>query len=91
MHTLSALVRRWRAQAHLDLMWITRDLRFCATCVVSDLFYVVAGVAAVFLMAERFDGIGPWSRDQVVFFLGYAALVRALLDMFFQFNVLEKR
>lgn len=49
----------------------------------------LAGVTAVFLLAERFEGIGLWSRDQIVFMLGYAALVRGFLDMGFSYNVLH--
>jgi ABC-2 type transport system permease protein len=89
MHTLAMLLRRWRVHAYLDLMWVTRDFKVCLTWVVADIIRNLAGVTAVFLLAERFDGIGVWSRDQIVFLLGYTTLVRGLLDMFFQFNVLE--
>lgn len=82
------LLRRWRVQAHLDLLFMTRDVGFFTLCVVSDLVHSVAGVVAVFLLAERFDGVGLWSHDQICFLLGYATLVRALLDMGFGYNVL---
>ena len=75
-------------QAYLDFMWMTKDFRFFLINVVSDIILSLAGVTAVFLLAERFHGIGLWSRDQVLFMLGYAALVRGFLDLGFGYNVL---
>ena len=88
MAGLGTLAARWRVQAHLDFMWMTRDLRFFLINVVSDVILNLAGVTAVFLLAERFGGIGHWSRDQIIFMLGYAALVRGFLDVGFGYNVL---
>ena len=88
MRTLTMLLARWRAQARLDFMWMTRDFRFFVINVVSDIVLNLAGVTAVFLLAERFGGIGPWSRDQILFMLGYAALVRGILEVGFGYNVL---
>lgn len=88
VRTLTALFARWRAQARLDFMWMTRDFRFFVINVVSDIILNLAGVTAVFLLAERFGGIGPWSRDQILFMLGYAALVRGILEVGFGYNVL---
>ena len=89
MKTLRTLIARWRVQAYLDFMWMTRDFRFFLINIVSDIILNLAGVTAVFLLAERFEGIGLWSRDQIIFMLGYAALVRGLLDMGFSYNVLH--
>lgn len=89
MNTSLKLIARWRVQAYLDFMWMTRDFRFFFINIVSDIILNLAGVTAVFLLAERFQGIGPWSRDQIVFLLGYAALVRGLMDMGFSYNVLH--
>jgi len=75
--------------AHLDLLWVTRDLKNCLIFVFSDLVLSVAGVSAVFLLAERFQGIGVWSKEQVVFLLGYATVVTGVMDMFFTYNVLH--
>ena len=68
---------------------MTRDFRFFLINIVSDIILNLAGVTAVFLLAERFEGIGLWSRDQIIFMLGYAALVRGFLDMGFSYNVLQ--
>ncbi len=89
MGTLITLFARWRVQAYLDFMWMTRDFRFFLVNVVSDIILNLAGVTAVFLLAERFQGIGSWSRDQILFMLGYAALVRGILELGFSYNVLS--
>ena len=89
MHTLRKLLSRLWAQAYLDLMWMTRDSKLCLINIVSDIILNLAGVAAVFLLATRFEGIGIWSRDQIVFMLGYAAIVRGILNMGFSYNVLH--
>ena len=83
------LLRRWRVQAYMDLMWMTRDFKLCAINIVSDVLLNLCGVAAVFLLAERFDGIGSWTQPQIIFMLGYAALLRGILDVGFSYNVLH--
>ncbi|HJP32530.1 MAG TPA: ABC-2 family transporter protein [Candidatus Latescibacteria bacterium] len=82
------LLRRFYVQAYLDLMFMTRDIRFFLICALSDVVGTLSRVAAVFLLAERFDGIGIWSHEQILFMLGYATLVNGLLDMFFGYNIL---
>ena len=89
MHILRKLLSRLWAQAYLDLMWMTRDSKLCLINIVSDIILNLAGVTAVFLLATRFEGIGIWSRDQIVFMLGYAAVVRGILNMGFSYNVLH--
>jgi len=85
---LSRLLKLWRLHAQMDLIWMMRDLRSFLMYSGSDLLITAAGVTAMLLLAARFDGIGPWSRLQVVFLLSYATLVRGLLDIFFNYNVL---
>lgn len=48
----------------------------------------VGTIAGMLLLSERFAGIGVWSKPQIVFMLSYTYLVRSLLDVFFNFNVL---
>ena len=81
---LVQIIRRWRVQAYLDFMWMTRDFKFFLINVVSDFILSLSGVMAVFLLAERFAGIGAWSQDQILFMLGYAALVRGTARNVFQ-------
>jgi len=83
------LLQLWRVYAYLDFMWMTRDLRFFVQCFFSDAVLSIAAITGTFLLAERFSGIGAWSRDQVVFLLGYGMAARGLLDTFFSFNVLH--
>jgi ABC-2 type transport system permease protein len=47
----------------------------------------LSGAVWAFLLAERFDGIGAWSKHQVVFLLGLALFVRGVIDVAFSMNV----
>jgi ABC-2 type transport system permease protein len=81
------LFRLWRLFAFMDFTWMTRDFGYFFSCLISEIVIGAAGVTAVFLLAERFSGIGVWSKMQVLFMLGYATTVNGILDMFFAFNV----
>jgi ABC-2 type transport system permease protein len=85
---LRRLLRYLRAQAVLDFRWVTRDLQTVLTYYGSDLVLNAAAVLSVLLLAERFSGIGVWSKTQIIFMLGYALLATALPSMFFSYNVL---
>ena len=87
-HTLRRLFQLWRCYAILDLTWIARGPQLFVTYFLSDLLLNVALVSGTLLLAERFEGIGPWSKMQVVFLLGYGTTVNGLAEMFFGWNVL---
>ena len=76
------------AVAYVDWVWVTRDLKSAVLYAASEMVANVAAVTALWLLAERFDGIGPWSKPQFLFMLGYATLVRGLMDTLFSYNVL---
>ncbi len=84
---LARLLRLWRLYAGIDLMYIARGPQAAVTYYLSDLVIGVAAATATFLLAARFDGLGAWSRPQVLFLLGYALLVRMLVQMFFNYNL----
>jgi ABC-2 type transport system permease protein len=71
----------------MDLLYLARGPQVALTYYFTDALIGVAAATATFLLAERFDGIGPWSRPQVLFMLGYALLVRLLIDVFFNYNL----
>lgn len=79
--------RLWRLYAYLDLLWMTRSLRQSLGYSLVDVVMNISAVTGTFLLAERFAGIGAWSKPQVVFMLGYAILATALLDALFGYNV----
>lgn len=81
------VLRLWRLYATMDLMYLARGPLVAITYYLSDFVTGVGAVTATFLLAERFDGIGPWTRPQILFLLGYALLVRALIDLFFNYNM----
>ena len=81
------LLRLLGIHAYLDLLFVTRNLRDMALWAAADLISGAAAVSAVYLLAERFGRIGPWGKWQLLFMLGYAVLVNALIELFFGFNV----
>jgi ABC-2 type transport system permease protein len=86
---VSRIFRLWRLYAAMDLLLLTRDVKLAISYFASDLIVNIAAVTAMLLLAERFDGIGRWTKDQVLFMLGYATLVSGILGTFFSYNILE--
>jgi ABC-2 type transport system permease protein len=84
---LRRLARLWALYARMDLLFVARGPGAAITYYLADSFLGISAVTATFLLAERFSGIGTWTTPQVVFLLGYALLVRALVDVFFNWNV----
>jgi ABC-2 type transport system permease protein len=82
------LLALWRAAAVLDLMFAVRSPRQAAGYVLSDALLSVATASGTLLLAARFDGIGTWTRPQVLFMLGYAVLAAGLLSLLFGYNIL---
>jgi ABC-2 type transport system permease protein len=81
------LIRLWGLYASMDLLYILRGPQVALFYYFSDFLLGVAAVTATFLLAERFDGIGTWTKPQVLFMLGYALLVRGIIDVFFNYNM----
>ena len=84
---MARLLRLWRLYATMDLLYVARGPRAALTYYFADLVRGAAAATATFLLAERFDGIGAWTKPQVLFLLGYALLVRMLIDLFFNYNL----
>lgn len=86
-HHLRQLGRLWWLYASMDLLWIARGVRDALIWICSDVVVSVAGISTTVLLAERFGGIGTWSRVQILFMLGYAMCVGALLGVFAGYNI----
>jgi len=86
---LVRLFRLWGAYARMDLLLLARDLRSFLVWSLSDAITNVASVTGMLFLAARFQGIGVWTQPQIVFMLGYAALVEGLGSLFFNYNVLH--
>lgn len=69
--------------AKMDLTWFLRDTKFCLMAITADFISNIAAVAAVFLLAWRFDGVGDMSRYEVLFMLGYVSLITGIYQLFF--------
>lgn len=85
---LLRILRLWKMYAALDFSLLAANLRLALIWYVSDAVINLAMVAALLLLAERFAGIGAWTKNQVVFMLGYATVVSGLMNMLFGYNVL---
>jgi ABC-2 type transport system permease protein len=68
-------------------VWVTQNLKTSLLWIFTDLLVSLASVTGIALLATRFSGIGPWTRAQVMFLLGYVTAVGGLQDMLFNFNV----
>jgi ABC-2 type transport system permease protein len=71
----------------MDVLYVARGPRVALTYYFSDIIRGAAAATATFLLAQRFDGIGTWSKAEVLFLLGFALLVRMLIDLFFNYNL----
>jgi viologen exporter family transport system permease protein len=71
----------------MDLLYVARGPGAALTFYLSDLVLGASAATATFLLAERFNGIGTWTRPQVLFLLGYALLVRCLINLLFNYNL----
>src|SRR5262245_639532 len=81
------LLRLWVLHSRMDLLFLSRSWRTGVTWYFADLLLALTGAVWAFLLAERFDGIGPWSRTQIVFLLGFALLSRGVVDFAFNMNI----
>jgi len=84
---VAQLARLLALYARMDLLWVARAKSSAITFYLAEWVVGVSVAAGTWLISERFDGIGPWSRGQVVFLLGYSLLVRGTVDLCFGWNV----
>jgi ABC-2 type transport system permease protein len=83
------MMRLWGIAAWMDLLWVTKDLKQFVFYFGAEALLSVAAMSTTLLLAARFNGIGAWSTDQVVFMLAYSTAVMGAMETFFNFNVLE--
>lgn len=86
-HNIRRILRLWKLYAIMDYTFLMSDVKLALTWYISDGVVNLATVTATLLLAERFAGIGAWTRDEVVFMLGYATLVSGMIYTFFGYNV----
>ena len=84
---LRRLFQLWRVHGMLDLTWMLRDARAVTTFIVADILTGTAAVSGTLLLAVRFNGLGRWSANGIVFMLGYALLVTGIPGVLFNYNV----
>ena len=84
---LRRLLRLWAVYARMDLLFIARGFKLAIAFYLADIVIGATSAATTFLLAERFGGIGPWSRPAILFMLGYGLVVRGLMESLFAFNI----
>ncbi len=80
---VKTLLRLYKIYGKMDLMWFLRDTKYCLLQIVTDLVTTGAAMAGVFVLAQRFGGIGGMTQDQLLFMLGYAMLSDGIFSLFF--------
>jgi ABC-2 type transport system permease protein len=87
VHAMRQLLRMWWLYAGMDVLWIARGTRDALIWMGADAVTAAATISTTVLLAERFDGIGPWTKVEILFMLGYALVVGNLLDLLFGYNI----
>lgn len=80
-------VRQLATGARMDLLLILGSKAQAALWIVTDVIAYGSGIAAVLLVAQRFDGIAGWTKAQLVFLVGFSTTSAALRQVFFGYNV----
>ena len=88
LELIQRLFRLWRMYAALDFTLLMANPKLAVLWYLSDAIINLATVTATLLLAERFAGIGTWTKDEIVFMLGYATTISGLMNVFFGYNVL---
>lgn len=84
---MASIFRLWGLYARMDLLWMVRNPRIGLMWYVCDALVNVSAIAGMLLLAERFAGVGRWSRPQLIFMLGYATLTSGIVESMFGYNV----
>jgi ABC-2 type transport system permease protein len=83
LKTIKRLFQLWALYARMDAGWFLRDTMYCLVNIASDVIGNLTAMAGVFLLSQRFGGIGGMSSGQVLFMLGYACMVDGVVLLFF--------
>src|SRR5438105_3882521 len=73
------LLLLWLVHGRLNLLINFRGGLESAAWLVAEVVVNLGAVTATFLVAQRFGGIGGWSRADVVFLVGYALVANGLV------------
>lgn len=69
--------------AGMDLRWFLQDRFTCIVVILSEMIGNISAVAGVFLLSQRFAGVGGLSADEVLFMLGFFQLANGFINMMF--------
>lgn len=81
--TLRRLVRLWALYARMDAGWFLRDTKYCLINIATDVISNLSAVSGVFLLSQKFGGIGGMGKDEILFMLGYSCMLDGIFLLFF--------
>src|SRR5438270_9707689 len=81
------LLLLWLVHGRLSLLLNFRGGLESASWLLAEVVVNLGAVSATFLVAQRFGGIGGWSRADVVFLIGFALMVNGLVGSLAGSNV----
>ena len=67
--------------ARMDFASLTRDSKFMAIAIFSDIVSNISSISGIFLLAWKFGGIGNLDRFEVLFMLAFGNIVMGFLTM----------
>lgn len=70
----------------MDAQWFMQDTRYCLIVMASDLVCNIASVMGIFLLSLRFDGVGGFSSNEILFMLALYTLSSGLKLLLFGNN-----
>lgn len=82
MDNLQKIYRGFKITAALDLYWALRDTRFWLIQILSDILSLASSYLFFLYLANIFTGLGDFTKKEVLFFLGFSALVHAFFYLF---------
>ena len=65
----------------MDFASLTRDSKFMAIAIFSDIVSNISSISGIFLLAWKFGGIGNLDRFEVLFMLAFGNIVMGFLTM----------
>jgi ABC-2 type transport system permease protein len=80
-------VRQLAIAARMDALVVLRSKSQAVVWLVTDFIAYTSGIAAMLLVAVRFDGIAGWSKAELLFLTGFATTAAALRQMMFGYNI----
>jgi ABC-2 type transport system permease protein len=81
------IFRLWAQYARMDMLWLLKDSQNFVMYTATDIVISLASITGVWLLAEKFSGIGGLTVDQILFMLGYSMAANGIINTFLSGNI----